>query len=234
MTNLTGLYPGIGELFDRTLKNAKIEAIKLQEFKHIKEKLTVLQLVLENCDPLQYSHSQREKVICLIISVQSDGRERFSKVCEFLDSTIIDDSKAHPESSKSSWNWSIFKTTDKTQSPSHRMVQRALEIARKTSDVEFLSRREQLEQLGDSVQELVSMAVGIAQSYVDDIVTKTLEKIRNEACRIQKEECMRHISREASNQEQKDSTNNRIDLLRAIEQQSLSAPQQYEHSRIQR
>ena len=233
MTNLTGLYPGIGELFDRTLKNAKIEAIKLQEFKHIKEKLIVLQLVLENCDPLQYSHSQREKVICLIISVQSDGRERFSKVCEFLDSTIIDDSKAHPESSKSWWGWSILKTADKTQTPSHRMVQRALEIAKKTSDVEFLSRGEQLKQLGDSVQAIFSVAVELAQSHLNDIATRTLKKILNDARRIQKDECMRRIGWEASNQEQKDSANNRTNLLCAIEQQSLSAPQQYERSRIQ-
>ena len=233
MTNLIGLYPDIGRFFDRTLKNAKIEVIKSPEFKHIKEKLTVLQFVLEKCDPLQHSYSQRENFISLITQAKSDGRDRFLKACDFLDSTIIDDSKAHPESSKSLWQF-FFGPGDRTQSLAQQMVQRALDVARKTSDVEFLSRREQLEQLGDSVQELVSMAVGIAQSYVDDIVTTTLRKIHNEACRIQKEKCMRHISREASNQEQKDSTDNRIDLLCAIEQQSLSAPQQYERSRIQR
>lgn len=233
MTNLTGLYPGIGRLFDRTLKNAKIEVIKSQEFKRIKVQLIVLQFVLEKCDPLQYSHSQREKIISLITSAKADGRERFFKACEFLDSTIIDDSAAHPESSKSWWQ-SIFGSGDRTQSPAQQMVQQALDVARTISDVEFLSQGEQLEQLGDSVQTLLSVAVEIAQSHMNDIVTKTLKKIHNEACLIQKEECMRHIYREASNQEQKDSANNRINLLRAIEQQSLSAPQKYERSRIQR
>ena len=233
MSDLTALYPSLGELFDRTLKDAKIGVIKSREFQRIKEQLIVLQFILEKCAPLHYN--QREKVISLILSAQPVGHGRFSKASEILDSTIIDHSKA-PESSRSWW-WpliSIFGSTDKTLSPVQQMVQQALEVERKTSDAEFLSQGERLKSIGDSVQAAVSEAVKIAQSHFNDIVVKTLKKFLDGARRIQKDECMRHIGLEASSQAHKDSVNNRNDLLRAIEQQSLSASQQYERSHIQR
>ena len=229
MSDLIALYPRIGRLFNRTLKDAKIGVIKSREFRRIKEQLIVLQFVLDNCDPLQYS---QEHVMSLFLSAQPDKRGRFSKASETLDSTIIDNSKAL-ESSKSWWP-SIFGSTDKTPSPVQQMVQQALEVERKTSDAEFLSQGERLKSLGDSVQAAVSEAVKIAQSHLNDIVVKTLKKLLDGARCIQKDECMRHMGLEASNQEHKDSVKNRNDLLRAIEQQSLSASQQYEHSHIQR
>lgn len=231
MSDLIALYPNIGGLFNRTLKDAKIGVIKLREFRRIKEQLIVLQFVLDNCDPLQYS---QEYVMSLFLSAQPDKRGRVSKANEILDSTIIDNSKA-PESSKSWWSLtSIFGSTDKTPSPVQQMVQQALEVERKTSDAEFLSQGERLKSLGDSVQAAVSEAVKMAQSHFNDIVVKTLKKLLDGARCIQKDECMRHIGLEASIQEHKDSVKNRNDLLRAIEQQSLSASQQYEHSHIQR
>lgn len=225
MSDLIALYPSIGELFDRTLKNAKVGVIKSREFQRIKEQLIILRIVLDKCDALH--DSQREKVVSLIMSDQSDGRERFFKANNFLDSTIVDDSKGNPESSTSWWK-SLFGSTDKIKSPAQRMMQQALEAAKKTSDAEFLSQGARLGSLGDSVQAALSDAVKIAQSHFNDVISKTLKKVLDGARHIQRDECMRHIRLEASNQEQKDSANNRSDFLRAIEQQSLLEFQQYE------
>lgn len=231
MSHPISLYPSIGELFDRTLENAKIGVIKSREFQRIKEQLIVLHFVLEKFDALQ--DSQRKRVVSLIISDQSDGDDRFLSAREFLDSTDIGNSKANPESSSLWWQWP-FGSTEKHPSTAQRMMQQAFEVARQTSDGEFLSQRERFASLGNSVQAAASKATKIAQSHFNDVIVKTLKTMLDGVLHIQRDECMTLIRLEASDQELKDSTKTRTRFLRAIENKSLSESQQYKCPHIQR
>lgn len=216
--DLAEMFPRIGDHFKRTMEQSNFGYIKTPEFQRIKQKLMTLQFVLDNCDDL--SEEQRQQLIFLIMSGGTRKHPGFGKAKEFLD-TIVRKSEGETQSSS---RWSLltwFQTADQVSSPAQQMLQQALELTKQTSDTDFLSGAEQLSSLGDPVHAAVVKAVELAQTYFDEMATKTLKKVVDNVFDIQKDDLFKHVQREASNREQKAAAMTRQNFLRTIEEKSL-------------
>jgi hypothetical protein len=136
-----------------------------------------------------------------------------------LDGSSQEDSKQTRSKLKAFWpsGWPFTQT----------LAQQARSRAINTSDPEFLLHLKDVLVDDDTVKTAVADTKNFAQSYLNITISKLLKKLVHNALHVQQEECTKHLQRDASSQTEKDIHRLRMELIRKIEELSLSESNSY-------
>ena len=216
-STVTKLYPNIGELFEKTIRDADLKHIKARDFKPNKERLGIIQFLLDRRKDLDQTTCR--KLIELIT------KDHLSQVRDILDgSSRTDPTEAKPMLKKllESITPAIF--TDKDVSPSQKLIDEAHSTAVHISDSDFLQRLDDISEDDETLKTAIAETKNIAQGYLKSIISKLLKKLVHVALRIQQEDCIKQIRREVSIQAKRDTERFRREFVHKIEEHSQSGP----------
>ena len=185
LSDVTARFPKINELLRKGILDAKLGTIKFQDFKTLKERLIVIDVLLTKVDGLDQTH--RLELIQLVL----DGD--LQRVESILDRPHEPKPKPNP------WSFSnirsIFYEKDSSAGRDAHSAERSI-VADRTSDVDFLSRLNVISTYDTLLQSAVAEARNLAQNHFDTIISKLLKKLVPSAHRIQQEEFMKLIQSE--------------------------------------
>lgn len=212
LSDVTARFPKIGQLLQKTILDAKLDTIKLQKYKKLKQCLITIDALLTELEGLH--HVNRSEVIQLVLDGNLEGVER-----------ILD---GHQSKHKSQgWSLSISNPFSKDTSPGQKLVQKALGVAADTPDVNFISRLTEISARDTLLQTPVVDTENAVRNHFDTTIPKLLEKLVHTAFHIQLEECGKQIKREASSDAERDIARLRNDFMRQIERSSQSESNSY-------
>jgi hypothetical protein len=213
--NLIALYPKIGDLFQKTTRNATLDSITSRDFKSNKERLIMIYVLLDQRQDLD--PHQRTELIQFVLKEDWQG----------LRDVLGDPSNENSKQVKSRTNWwpgpiiwNIFP--DDSLSQAQRLIQEARSVATHTSDPDFLLRLKDISVDNDTLKAAIANTEHIAQQHFDNTISRLLKKLVHGAVHIQEEDCTKQIQREAYSQVEADADCFRTQFIREIEEQSYS------------
>ncbi|KIM92371.1 hypothetical protein PILCRDRAFT_417 [Piloderma croceum F 1598] len=212
-SGLAILYPGIGELLQKTIQNANLSTIESRTFKHLKESIITIDFILQ-----RRKHLDERKRLELIRLILDDGDMRQAE------SVLATSSNASQRKPKG-WLLSVFAAfwPEGDDSDRHGLFREARDVAFHSTDAQFLLALKDIESREPLLRQAVAETEGIVRGYFNKVVSKLLKTIKHKALHIQQEDCKRQYQREASSREEQDQHRLRIDLIRQIENSSRHA-----------
>ena len=215
--NVTALYPQIGELYQKAIRDAGLDNINARDFKQNKERLSMIQFLLDKRKDLD--QTKRQELIQLIV-VKDD----LPRVRGILDASNKIEPKQAKTSSKSFWpGWTLQDIfTDKEVSPSQKVIEEARRV--RISDSDFLLRLDDISEDDETLKKAITDTKNIAQRYIKSTISKLLKKLVHDVLRIQQEVCAKQIRREISSQAERDIDRFRRVFIGEIEEHSQLEP----------
>lgn len=200
------MHPEVPEEVNRLVARAELRRIPGKEFHKQKERLLIVDFLLQKRQDL--NDSERDELIKLVLD---DGDMKGV-------SNVI---KESAKDSKSTWritDWLLNK-----DSSTKELLNDATRAASRTNDSQFISSIDEIVEREPSLQDDVSDTLEKVYTHfrttVDKIVSKAMPRVDD----IQKRECTRQIRREAESHAEENKRRSRLELIRDINQAQAEA-----------
>jgi hypothetical protein len=214
-SGLTALYPNIGELFQKTIHDAKLDSIKTREFKSRKDRLIMIRFLFDQLKALDLA-KRRELIQLVIVKDDLQGVRRVIDGSGEEDAGVV--------MSKVIWVHTTVRNLliDATESHAQKLIKQGRDSASRMTDPEFLLYLRDIPDEDETLKTAVTSIKNIIQSHFTAIIPKLLKSLVHKAAHLQQEDIKKQIRREASSEAHKDASRFRTEFICEIEKHSQS------------
>jgi hypothetical protein len=215
---LTAVYPRIGELYRKTIHEAKLNTIQSKDYKSRKDRLLEVVSLFDQRKDLD--HTKRRELVQLIL-VKDD----FQGAQRLLDGSSQENSQQTKSKSKS-WT-QTFRSFSEVLSLTSKPSRQTRSMAVLTSDPESLLRLNDISGDDETLQKAVADTINFAHNYLNATISKSLKKLVHGALHIQQEDCKKRVQQEAASLSEMDMDCLQKEFIRKIEMLSQSESNLY-------
>jgi hypothetical protein len=216
------VYPRIGELFRKTIHEAKLNTIQAKDYKSDKDRLLEIVSLFDQRKDLD--HTKRRELVQLIL-VKDD----FQGVQRLLDGSSQENSQQTKSKSKSWWlsPTQTFRSVSEAFYFTSKPTRQTRSMAVLTSDPESLLRLHDISGDDETLQKAVAHTITIAHNYLNATISKSLNKLVHGALHIQQEDCKKRVQQDAASLSEMDMDCLQKEFIRDIEMLSQSESNLY-------
>lgn len=219
LAGIVALYPRIGELFRRVVSGADLSKITSRVFLAHKERLITVAMVLRKRQSLP--EDQRQELVRLILN-DGDKAQVRDIVGDSEDDIAVGTGPSHKPWSMKGAVLNFFKAEGEEPPTEHKLIVHARHFASTATDVEFLSRLNDIRSREPMLRDAVAYVETVAVDYFKATISNLLQRICRESLVIQQDDCKKQFKRETASRTEQIQHNIRVDFIRTIEAHSRS------------
>lgn len=209
------LYPKIGELFRKTIHDAKLSTIQSNDYKSRRDRLLEVVSLFDQRKDLDQT-KRRELVQLIIVKEDRQGVQR-----------LLDSSSQETSQQTKSKNWwssptQTFRSFSEALSFTPKPSRQTRSMAILTSDPESLLHLNDISEDDETLQKAVADTINLAHNYLNATISKLSKKLVHGALYIQQEDCKKRVQQEAASLSEMDMDRLRKEFIREIEMLSQS------------